>query len=327
VAPWIVWSRAPERPDSMTPMHEVASALSDAWSAYRATLDRARLEVHFLELRHHVNELVTRIETAGPSTLTDAPVSTGDVVTRGGVLVGEDAYTTGTVRRALGAAEQIVNVLRTLPNPIWSGLRTQMLVPRATDAGDSSALTIARAPPDSTDGVALLHPRALEVYGNTTDLGNYNKLFDDNRQELETIAGDPEDRNSFAAIAALASQARRLDTAEYTACVEDSFRMFMARAEVTSHPRWGACSALDVEAPSELVATFSFGFLGLKLQGQVARDGVHLVPAALVSGPTVTTLPKSIFLVRRHVSRGMGERTEHLTQNARAGGPVAAGGT
>ena len=318
LAPWLAWARTFERPTAFTPMHEIAGDLVDAWSGFRTTMDRPALELHFQTLRHHAHELVARIETADSSAITGAPVHTGDVVTLHGTRVGEDGYTTGLVRQAFEAAKQMAHALRTPPDPAWTQLKRGLVVPRTGDA----TYELAATPSGSTDALALLHPAVLDVYGNSTDLGRHDRLFGDNGDALVAVSDTEGEPNALAAIAARLSHARRLPYDERMVVVDSCYAAFMERAAETYDPLWGFSASESTHAAANLLACVLYGFAGLRFQGHITRDGIHVVPAALVSGPTTAVLPKEWGLVRRKISRGGGERKEYLTQNVRDGAYV-----
>jgi hypothetical protein len=70
---------------------------------------------------------------------------------------------------------------------------------------------------------------------------------------------------------------------------------------------------------SDILACVLYGFLLVRIRGYVTRDGIHTVPASLLPGPSTAILPRTWRVVRRRISHGVGQQTEHLTQNARDG--------
>jgi hypothetical protein len=104
--------------------------------------------------------------------------------------------------------------------------------------------------------------------------------------------------------------------------VDSCYASFMDRTRETYHPLWGFSAGESTHAAANVLACMLYGFVGLRFQGHITRDGIHVVPAALVSGPTTAVLPREWGLVRRKISRGGGERREYLTQNVRDGAYV-----
>lgn len=314
LVPWLVWARRGEMRDVWTPTYSLAGAIVDTWAAFRVTLDRTRLDVHFQLLRKYIDELMTRIEMAGPSPVTGATACTGECETRASVQVPEDAFTTGVVRRAFAAAEQICYVLRSPPDAQWAATRSALVLARKTPY--TSAMS--QVPLLSNDHMALLHPATLETYMNSTDLGAYGRLIDDHLSDLTTVAAATSDRNCFSAIAALAAGAGRLPNAnDAYARLDSCFANFMTAAESKLDPYWGGAACESTDLPSDVLACVMYGFLGARIQGTVSRDGVHTVPAALVNGPATAALPHAWCVARRRSSRGIGERTEFIVHNSR----------
>ena len=329
LVPWIAWLQGPPRSTSLAscPMHMVSRLVLDAWSGYRVTLDRPRLDLYFQTLRHHIAEMAMRVDMAGPSNATGAEASTGIVQTLAGLDADEDAYTTGMVKRAFNAAEQICHALRIPPDPLWTNLRDKLAVARSSPFSTE----IADVPSGSKDGIALLDPAALDTYAGVTDLGQISRLMTDNEDKLQAVGSGSLPNQPpevvFAAIAALASDTRRLATYEQSCQrADDCLQMLMQQCGANMHGMWGAAgSGVDndnkrLRNAAGLLSCVLFGFLGLRFQGYITRDGYHTVPATLVSGPSTAILPQPWFVVRRKVSGASGQKLERLTQNSRLPG-------
>ena len=313
--PWMFcWQKQPAV-STITPMYQVAGAVIDAWAAFRVTLDRARLDLHFQDLRRNVHEMQTRIEMAGASRTTPAKTSIGEVEARIGDIVEEDCYTCGMVRRALYAADQMCNALRVPPDTAWSEIRDALVVPR------QNAFTLSLND-SGTDAEVLLNPALLEPYGSVTDLGAYGPLISDNTPLLNTESAANK-TFAFSAIACLASDAPRQSSSSATAQrIDNCFALLMGRASEVFHPLWGAAHTLDIDRSAEFLVCLMYGFLGVRIQGYVTRDGLHSVPSSLVPGPATATLPSAWCVVRRYSTRGVGQRDEFMTQNSRDPGAV-----
>jgi hypothetical protein len=318
VAPWLAWAQPPtHRASAWTPVHVIARAVVDAWNGYRATLDRPRLELLFQTLRLDMAEMDLHIDMeGGPGSVT----SVGAARTLRGEDVDDDAYTIGVVRRAFAAAEQISNTLRIPPDPQWTVKRDALA---SSLAADQTSSALVQTPIGNRDALVLLHPASMDVYAGTTDLGPIAPVMEDNRPALLEIASAPVDQLipelAFAAISALASDARRLASFDEACARADlSFEMFIERASESVHPVWGAATSDRARLAASIVACTTFGFLGMRFQGHVTRDGYHTVPAKLLPAPAVTILPECWYVARHSVTRSSGDRTERLVQNSRA---------
>ena len=314
LTPWIMWLQPPtERATTWTPLYAVSRALIDSWHGYRATLDRPRLDLLYQTLRQDVAEMDLRIAANG------VDASIGAAQTLRAVDVDDDALSCGLARRAFYAADQMSNTLRVPSDPTWSVKRDSIEVPRQTPF----TMAIAETPAGISDGLMLLHPALLDVYAGVSDLGNVNEVMVDNSPYLRTVAEaalDPEVPDlTLACICALAADARRLGTYSDTSTrADEMYDLFMQRVSEGVDPMWGASGVGSRDMAAGIVACIMFGFLGMRFQGYVTRDGYHTVPAKLVSGPSVMVLPGTWYAARRKVSESLGQRVERLTQNSRA---------
>lgn len=318
IAPWLAFMQPVVRPSTWTPLYEIAGQINDVWDGYRVTLDRTRLSLHFQSLRHHINELTVRVENSAPSSANGAAVTTGTVKTRAGEYVDDDPYTTGAAKRAFESAEQICNALRVPSDSIWGDFADELKVPRR----DAFSTEIANTnPPSPTqDGLVLLHPAVLRPYGTETNLGPYSQLLDGNGDALFGAAQGAACPAAFASIAALAADIARLGTvSEMCDRMDACFSWLMDRCADVLDPSWGATSLSGTSDASDIIACLLYGFTRVKIRGYVTRDGIHTVPASLVSGASTAILPRSWRVVRRRISRSADRQTEHLTQNARDG--------
>ena len=301
IAPWVAWLQPPrQRASAWTPLHLIARTITDMWHGYRATLDRPRLDLLFQTLRLDLAELDMRIEMQGdPGSL----ASVGTSHTIRATDVDDDAYTIGIARRAFAAAEQISNTLRIPPDPQWAVKRDALGAPLASP----TSRALAETPAGNYDGIILLHPAMLDVYAATTDLGPIAPVIEDNVTALSSTASAPIDAQvpevAFSAIAALASDARRLASFEEGSDRMDSmFAAFMERAGESVHPKWGSATSDRIRLAASVVACVTFGFLGVRFQGYVTRDGYHTVPANLLPAPAVTILPSQWYIARHFVT-------------------------
>ena len=316
LAPWLAASQTIGRATVWTPMLELAGRVNDAWDIYRATLDRASLASNFTAIRRYVDEMVVRVENAGPSTITGAEASTGTVQTRSGETVAEDPYTTGAVARAFGSAEQMSNALRLPSESAWSELRGKLTVARTSAFSPEIAGT--RPPAAGADGLVLLHPAVLRPYGNASDLGPFSQLMDGNYDALVETAQGPPSPAAFASIAALAADVARAGSIDDMGTRMDACEGWLTNrcADIAS-AEWGLATLEGTGSAADVLACMSYGFLRVKVRGYVTRDGVHTVPAKLVPGPSTAILPSAWRVVRRRVARAADRYVEHLTQNAR----------
>jgi len=319
IAPWLAWLQPPtRRASAWTPLHTVARAVVDAWHGYRATLDRPRLELAFQTLRMDLAEMDMRVSEQGG---VGSVLGVGTARTLRGADVDNDAYTTGVVRRAYAAAEQICNTLRIPPDPRWSAKRDALGPPLAAPQTTSNAL--AETPEGNRDALVLLHPSAMDLYAGVGDLGTIARVMDDNAVALADQIASSVDLEvpelTFSAIAALAADARRLKSFE-DACArsDQAFGAFMDRASECGHPAWGFAAAGLARMATCVLSTVTFGFLNMRFQGHVTRDGYHIVPAKLLPSPPVLVLPGRWYVVKHAVTRAPGDRVELLVQNARA---------
>ena len=319
IAPWLAWLQPPrQRASAWTPLHLIARTITDMWHGYRATLDRPRLDLLFQTLRLDLAEMDMRVEMQGDGGY-GSLASVGTSRTIRGTDVDNDAYTIGIARRAFAAAEQISNTLRIPPDPQWAVKRDALGPPLAS----TTSRALAETPSGNYDALILLHPAMLDVYAATTDLGPISPVIEDNVPTLASVASAPIDPQvpevTFSAIAALASDARRLASYEEGSDRMDTmFAAFMDRASESMHPKWGSATVDRIRLAAAVVACVTFGFLGVRFQGYVTRDGYHTVPANLLPAPAVTILPSQWYIARHFVTPSSGHRVERLVQNSRA---------
>ena len=316
VAPWLKFMQRVRAPDERTPMYQVAGEVNDAWDGYRTTLDRTRLALHYPALRHHMHELTTRIENSLPSSVTGASITTGTVTTRTGELVSEDPYTTGVAKRAFLSGEQICNALRMPADQVWEELRSKLVVPRTSPF--STEISGVAPPASNRDGIVLLHPGALTVYANSTDLGQYVQLMDGNSSALLAAAQGPACPAAFAAIAALAADSPRITSVEdRSARIDFCATWLLQQCAESVDSLWGCAAHSSSQTASDILACILYGFSRVKVRGFVTRDGIHTVPASLLPGPSTAILPQRWSVIRRRMSRSINQQAEFLTQNAR----------
>lgn len=307
LAPWASWG-APTPPlDEWVPLHVFAQVITDTLAMYRATLDRSALESRWTtSIRHVADYLVTRV---------DAAEVDGVVETLSGNFVERDAYTTGILRRALDAAVQITHAIRSTPDPTWSQIRGNLVVPRT----DDFTLSIKETPVGVADGLCLLDPAMLPSYASVTDLGPHVAVVDDNLEAVHAASQSNPSTNPavFSSISTLCASVPTTSTAQDAQATMDvCFERLMSAAELVVDPLWGCASAKETTVASDIVSTVAFGFLGLRIQGHITRDGIHVVPNAIVDGPSTAVLPSSWGVVRRRASGSIGARAEHITQNS-----------
>lgn len=313
LCPWALWLQPIAGPASAwTPLHAVARAILDVWHGYRTTLDRTRLDELFRVARLNLAELDMRVESLGQTS------SVGTVRTLRETDVDDDAFTVGLARRAFAAGEQISNTLRIPSDPQWDTKHDSLAKPIQADTN-----RVVETPTGNADALVLLHPALLDSYAGITDLGTISTVMSGNRDLLESVASSEVDAElpalSLSAISTLASDANRLASYD-EACsrCDQAFEWFMQRASETANIRWGFACAPAGKAASDLLACFVYGFLGLRFQGHVTRDGYHTVPAKLLPAPSVTVLPRQVYVVHHIVTRAPGERTDKVVQNSRA---------
>lgn len=313
LCPWAIWLQPQEGPASAwTPVHAISRSVLDVWNGYRTTLDRTRLDTLYQTVRMNLTELDMRVEKLGDVS------SVGTATTLRGVDVDEDAFTSGIVRRAFAAGEQMSNALRVPSDPQWEVKRDTIASPLAP-----GSRRVVQTPDGNDDALILLHPASLDTYAGATDLGSIATVMTDNRDLMTSVASRPIDADvptlTFSAISALASDANRLASYEESCSrCDESFGWFMQRLNEGAHPRWGYASRSSAGAASDVVACLMYGFLGMRFQGYVTREGYHTVPAKLLYAPSVTVLPEEVYVVHHTATSAPGERTERLVQNSRA---------
>lgn len=305
LVPWASWSFSLPQVSCWAPLHTLASSITDTLAMYRVTLDRTKLELRWSNVRSIVDYIVSRI---------DPDRGVGFARTLSGENIANDTYTTGMVRRALDAAEQICNTLRTPVDPSWSELRGSLTVTRQTDF----TLALAETPPGADDGLALLHPATLPTYAHLTDLGQHAALLEDNRTSLEASArAYPPSATTYGSIACLSAMAVGSASAtEAHAKMDECFDLLLSASDHFMDMLWGATCSPSTHSATELLVTVGYGFTGLRIQGHTGRDGVHIIPNALVPGPRTSILPTTWSVVRRFSSVGPRTCMEHMTQNS-----------
>lgn len=311
LAPWLAWSIPEPRPKLWMPVYAMAMSIIDAWSLYRVTLDRVRLESHYVTLRGYVEDLVTRVEMHGLNTSGRGDV--GEVVTRDGDYVPRDAFTTGVVSRALMAAEQICHALRITADPSWVSLASSLHVET------TSNLSLELTPEgDNTAHVMLLHPGLLPVYGDSTDLGKYSLLMMDNMAPVNEMAeSDISVVDSLSAAGVMASFSDISNSHEDAVNVMDRAGLALVKhSNNIFDSMWGACAETTTQSASAFLASILYGFLRIRLQGNITRDGIHNVSVTLASGPSTAVLPQSWGVVKRRMSKGLTLQTDTYVQNS-----------
>lgn len=312
LVPWASWTFALPKVSSWAPLHALATAVVDTLAMYRVTLDRTKLELRWSSVRDIVDYIISRVDADG---------ELGFMHTLSKQLVTGDTFTFGVMRRALDAAEQICNTLRIPSDPAWSEVRGTLSVPRRTDF----SLAFKEIPVGHNDGLMLLHPALLPTYAHLTDLGQHAALLEDNREMLEVSASTtPPTTSTFASITTLSAMAQGLASAsEARRAMDKCASSLLAASSHVLDPTWGATSNGSTHHAAEILSTVGYGFTGLRIQGHTSRDGVHIVPNALVSGPRTSILPTAWSVVRRFSSICPRKHVENITQNSAHPGFVA----